>query len=120
MIAQAEKLIANANEEYNILMGNGRYIPANLLKFEISQLKSRVEALRMATMGVVIRGLELDIKLLSVKLNTDIHVLGFMPTASTTEATPSPKPSTAAQTVSSTNRPSPTSAPTKATSTSHS
>ena len=91
MIAQAEKLIANANEEYRILMGNGRYIPANLLKFEISQLKSRVEALRMATMGVV-RGLELDIKLLSVKLNTDIHTFGFNPSISvTTEAKPVPR-----------------------------
>ena len=91
MIAQAEKLIANANEEYNILMGNGRYIPANLLKFEISQLKSRVEALRMATMGVVIRGLELDIKILSVKLNTDIHVLGFMPSTFPSTKTQTPK-----------------------------
>ena len=110
MISQTERLIEDANEEYKILMGNGRYIPANLLKFEISQLKSRVEALRIATIDIVIRGLELDIKTLSIRLNTDIYKFKFMPntfvttphTTSKSEVTPSHIPITAVPTVSST------------------
>ena len=112
VIAQAESLLADANEEVRILLSVGRLIPADLLKREISHLQTRVQALKDANTEVVIRGLELDIKVLSVKLNADIHLLGFKPSSTT----PSP---TSATTKSATAPPTePTGATTRARSTS--
>ena len=80
-------MLADANEEVRILLSVGRLIPADLLKREISHLQTRVQALKDANTEVVIKGLELDIKLLSVKLNTDIHLFGFRPSSTTPSPT---------------------------------
>ena len=77
MIAEAEKVISEAEEEVKILMSHVGLIPANLLKIEIAHLKLKVEAMKMANIDIVIHGLQLEIKLLSDKLKNEIHLLGF-------------------------------------------